>query len=145
MISKYMTEAIKEAEKAYNLNEVPVGCVVVKDGEIISRTHNTTESTSNAANHAEILAIGDACRRLGTKYLDECEMYVTLEPCAMCSGAIINARIKRLYVGIDEPKTGCCGSVVNLFDKLPNKTEIYVGISEDACRQLMKSFFKNKR
>lgn len=145
MISKYMAEALKEAQKAYELNEVPVGCVIVKNGTVISRAHNTAEAASNATNHAEMLAVRDACQKLKCKYLDECEMYVTLEPCAMCAGAIINTRIKRLYIGTDEPKTGCCGSVVNLFDKIPCNTEIYIGISEDKCKQLMKSFFKNKR
>ena len=142
----FMEEAIKEAELANSKDEIPVGCVIVKNGVIVARTHNTCEETKNPLHHAEINAINLACQKLNTKFLNECEMYVTLEPCAMCAGAIINTRIKRLYIGAAEPKTGCCGSAVNLFDgSLAVHTEIYLGIMEDKCRELMKNFFKNKR
>ena len=143
---KYMEDALKEAKIAHSNDEIPVGCVIVKDGIVIAKSHNTCESEKNPLCHAEINAINIASKKLATKFLDECEMYVTLEPCAMCSGAIINSRIKRLYIGAPEPKTGCCGSVTNLFNgKLGNSTEVYLGINEDECKNLMKNFFKSKR
>lgn len=145
MTTNYMEEAIKEAKKAYDSGEVPVGCVIVKNKQIIARAHNMTESTNDATGHAELLAIKSALKAEKKKYLEECEIYVTLEPCAMCAGAIINTRIKRLYIGAPEPKTGCCGSVVNLFSEVSGNTEVYIGMSEDRCKHLLKDFFKSKR
>lgn len=142
----FMEDAIKEAELANSKDEIPVGCVIVKNGIIIAKAHNTCEEGKNPLQHAEINAINLACKKLNSKFLDECEMFVTLEPCAMCAGAIINSRIKRLYIGALEPKTGCCGSAVNLFDgSVPAQTEVYLGILEDKCKELMKNFFKTKR
>ena len=143
---KYMEYALNEAKIADAGDEIPVGCVIVKDGKIIASAHNTVEADENATRHAEINAINLACKALNQKYLNDCEMYVTLEPCAMCAGAVINTRIKRLYIGAQEPKTGCCGSVTDLFNSnLINSTEVYIGICEDECSELMKNFFKNKR
>lgn len=143
---KYMEEAIKEAMEAFREREVPVGCVIVKDGRIIARAHNTTEQHGDATRHAEMNAIRQAVKAVGEKTLDGCEMYVTLEPCAMCAGAVINTRIKRLYVGACEPKSGCCGSALNLFNARLNHTpEIYMGINEEECGNILKNFFKDKR
>ena len=143
---EYMKKALEQAKIAYDADEVPVGCIIVKNNEIIAKARNTTQEENNATCHAEINAINMACDKLGCKTLDDCEMYVTLEPCAMCSGAIINARIKRLYIGAQEPKSGCCGSVYNLFDgKLPWKTEVYMGFCEDESKILLKKFFDSKR
>lgn len=143
---KYMEYAIAEAKTAAENDEIPVGCVIIKDDVVIAKAHNTCEGEKNPLCHAEINAINLALKNLNTKYLDGCEMYVTLEPCAMCSGAIINSRIKRLYIGATEPKTGCCNSVIDLFStELNHTTEVYIGINEDECKELMKNFFKIKR
>lgn len=144
---KHMTQAIAEARKAFDENEVPVGAAIVCNGEIIASNHNTTEQQCDATCHAELNAIKSACKVLSSKYLDECDMYVTVEPCPMCMGAIINSKIKRVYIGAPEPKSGCCGSVINLaktgmFNHTP---EIYHGISEDECKAIMKAFFSDKR
>ena len=109
-----MREALKEAKKALDKEEVPVGAIIVKDGKIISRAHNIKECKKDATCHAEILAIQKACKKLGSWRLLDCEMYVTLEPCPMCAGALIQSRIKKLYIGTDDNKTGACGSVLNL-------------------------------
>ena len=143
---KYMEYALEEAKISFKKDEIPVGCVIVKDGVVIAKAHNTCEEEKNPLCHAEMNAINIALKKLNQKFLDGCEMYVTLEPCAMCSGAIINSRIKRLYIGSPEPKTGCCGSAKNLFDgELANLTEVYIGINEDECKSLMQNFFKFKR
>ena len=143
---KFMKYALEEAKISFEKDEIPVGCVIVKDGVVIAKAHNTCEEEKNPLCHAEMNAINIALKKLNQKFLDECEMYVTLEPCAMCSGAIIHSRIKRLYIGSPEPKTGCCGSTKNLFDgKLANSTEVYIGLNEDECKSLMQNFFKFKR
>ena len=113
---RFMKEALKEASKAYNIEEVPVGAIIVKDGKIISRAHNVKETKKNAIGHAEIMAIDKACKKIGAWRLENCEMYVTLEPCAMCAGALINSRIKKLYIGTQDEKTGACGSKINLLE-----------------------------
>ncbi len=143
----YMTKALDEAKKAYCENEVPVGAVIVQNGKIIASSHNTTEQEKDATCHAEMNVIKSACRALGSKYLDDCDMYVTLEPCPMCAGAIINSKIKRVYIGAPEPKSGCCGSVFNLLESkmFNHNPEIYHGMSEDECKALMKEFFAQKR
>lgn len=143
---KFMELAIEEAKKAFDADEVPVGCIITYKNEIISSAHNLTEFMCNSTRHAEINAIETAIKHLETKDLSECDMYVTLEPCPMCAGAIINTKIKRLYIGAQEPKSGCFGSKVD-FNRLGfNHTpEVYVGINEDECKKLMQSFFKNKR
>lgn len=139
-----MKEALKEAKKAYKKEEVPVGAIIVKDGKIIARAHNIKETKKNAVGHAEILAIQKACKKLKAWRLIDCEMYVTLEPCSMCAGALINSRIKKIYIGTDDPKTGACGSVLNLLEDYPfnHKIEIEKYILKDECEGLLKEFFK---
>ena len=139
---KYMNYALKEAKKAFLEDEVPVGAVIVKDGIIISSAHNTCE-LNNVLCHAEIIAINDALKKLNARYLTDCELYVTLEPCAMCTGAIIHSKIKRIYIGAMDEKEGYCGSKDNLL--INTKTEVYHGICEDECKILLKEFFKQKR
>lgn len=141
-----MIEALRLARTAGEKGEVPVGAVIVKDGEIISVGVNMREEKQNALSHAEIEAINNACKTLGSWRLDGCEMYVTLEPCPMCAGAIINSRIKTLVFGAFDSKVGSADSVINLFDYPYNhKVEVYGGICEDECLTLLKDFFKNLR
>ena len=144
---KFMKEALKEAKKAYNKEEVPVGAVIVKDGEIISRAHNIKESRKDSTCHAEILAIKKACKKLNSWRLIDCEMYVTLEPCSMCAGALINSRIKKIYIGTNDNKTGACGSVLNLLEdyKFNHKVEIKKYILKEECEEILKNFFKELR
>ena len=146
MMMRYMSYALKEAAKAADEGEVPVGCIIIKDGKVIAASHNTVESSHDATCHAEINAIKAACEKTGEKTLADCEMYVTLEPCPMCAGAVISAKIKRIYIGAQEPKSGCFGSVCDFsVMKFNHKPEIYIGINEDECSQVLKNFFKNKR
>ena len=141
-----MKEALKEAKTAALMGEVPVGAVIVKNGEIIARGRNMREEKQNALSHAEIEAINEACNRLKSWRLDDCEMYVTLEPCPMCAGAIINARIKTLIFGAFDQKAGSIDSVVNLCDYPYNhKVEVYGGICEDDCLKVLKDFFEALR
>lgn len=141
---KFMKEALKEAKKALDIEEVPVGAVIVKDGRIIARAHNEKETKKDSTCHAEILAIKKACKKLNAWRLIDCEMYVTLEPCSMCAGALINSRIKKLYIGADDKKTGACGSVLNLLEdyKFNHKIEIEKYILKEDCEHLLKEFFK---
>lgn len=147
MEEKFMREALKEAKKAYDKLEVPVGCVIVKDGKIISRGHNIKETKKDTTKHAEIIAIQKASKKLDAWRLLDCEMYVTLEPCSMCAGAIINSRIKKLYIGALDGKTGAAGSVLNLFTDYPfnHKVEVKTGILETECQKILKDFFKELR
>ena len=146
MNSFFMKEALKEANTAFLEGEVPVGAVIVKDGEIIARGHNMREQKQNALSHAETEAINAACEKLGTWRLDGCELYVTLEPCPMCTGAIINARIDTVVFGAFDSAAGCMDSVINLCDyPLGKKTDIYAGICEDDCKILLQEFFKKLR
>lgn len=146
MNKNYMKEALALAIKAGEEGEVPVGAVIVKDGEIIARGRNMREQKQNALSHAEIEAINSACKELGSWRLDGCELYVTLEPCPMCTGAIINARIKTVIFGAYDLKAGSMDSVVNLCDYPYNhKVEVYGGIMEDECREVLANFFKNLR
>lgn len=143
---KFMEKAIEEAEKAAKIGEVPIGAIIVKNGEIISSGYNKREIRKNALLHAEIEAINNACKKLGSWRLMDCDLYVTLEPCPMCTGAIINSRIKRLIFGAKDEKAGSCGSVINLFELGYNhKPEIISGIMEEKCRTLLSEFFKNLR
>lgn len=144
---KFMKEALKEAQKAYEKLEVPVGCIIVKDGKIIARAHNLKETKYDTTKHAEILAIQKASKKLESWRLLDCEMYVTLEPCSMCAGAIINSRIKKVYVGAADEKTGACGSVLNLFDDYTfnHKVELETGIMKEECEKILKDFFKELR
>lgn len=147
MEEKFMREAIKQAEKAATIGETPVGAVIVQDGKIIARGYNKRETKKNALLHAEIIAIDKACRKLGGWRLPRCDIYVTLEPCPMCSGAIINARIDNVYFGAYDKKSGCCGSTVNLFeDRLFNHNVNTVGgIMEKECAEILSSFFRELR
>ena len=144
---KYMKEAIKEALKAYKKLEVPVGAVIVKDEKIIARAHNVKETKKDTTKHAEILAIQKASKKLETWRLTDCEMYVTLEPCTMCTGAIINSRIKKIYIGTMDEKTGACGSVLNLLEdyKFNHKVEMEKGILKEECKKILQDFFKKLR
>ena len=144
---KFMKEALKEAKKAYKKLEVPVGCVVVKDGKIIARAHNLKELKKDTTNHAEIIAIQKASKKLDAWRLTDCEMYVTLEPCAMCTGALIQSRIKKIYIGAMDEKTGACGSVLNLSHDYTfnHKLEIETGILKEECENILKEFFKTLR
>lgn len=142
----FMKEALKEAKKAYNKKEIPVGAVIVKDGKIIARAHNLTESKKSALAHAEILAINKANKKLKSWRLLDCEMYVTLEPCTMCMGAIILSRIKRIYIGTADEKTGACGSFIDLQkNKYNHLVEVEIGILKEKCEYILKDFFKNLR
>lgn len=144
---KFMKEALKEAKKAYDKLEVPVGAIIVRDRKIIARAHNLKETKKDTTKHAEILAIQKASRKLESWRLLDCEMYVTLEPCSMCAGAIINARIKKLYIGALDEKTGAAGSVFNLFEdyKFNHNVEVEQGIMQDECEKILKDFFKKLR
>lgn len=147
MEEKFMKEALKEAKKAYNKLEVPVGAVIVKDGQIIARAHNLKESKKDTTKHAEILAIQKASKKLDSWRLLDCEMYVTLEPCTMCAGAIIQARVGKLYIGTMDYKTGACGSVLNVLEDYPfnHKVEYETGILKDECENILQEFFKELR
>ena len=147
MEEKFMKEALKEAKKAYDKLEVPVGCVIVKDGKIIARGHNLKETKQDTTKHAEMIAIQKASNKLNSWRLLDCEMYVTLEPCSMCAGAIIQSRIKKIYIGTLDEKTGAAGSVLNLFEDYPfnHKVEVETGILKADCENILKSFFKELR
>ncbi len=144
---KFMKLALKEAKKAFDKEEIPVGVVIVKDDKVIAKAHNLKESKNLATSHAEILAIEKACKKLGAWRLLDCEMYVTLEPCPMCAGALINSRIKKLYIGTDDPKTGACGSKLNLLKDFTfnHDIEIKKDILKEECSQILKDFFKMLR
>ena len=144
---KHMAAAIREARKAEGLNEVPIGCVIVRDGKVIARGYNKRVTDGNVLSHAEISAINKACRKTGDWRLEECELYVTLEPCPMCAGAIVQARIPKVYIGTMNPKAGCAGSVMDLFhnDGLNHKVETEVGVLGDECSGMLKDFFKALR
>ena len=139
-----MKQALKEAQKAYNKLEVPVGAVIVKNGKIISRGYNQKETKYDTTKHAEIIAIQKASKKLKSWRLLDCEMYVTLEPCSMCAGAIINSRIKKVYIGTMDEKTGAAGSRLNLFKdyKFNHNVEVETGILKDECEGILKDFFK---
>ena len=143
----FMKQALKEAEKAYKKLEVPIGAVIVKDGTIIARGYNQKETKKDTTKHAEIIAIQKASKKLGSWRLIDCEMYVTLEPCSMCAGAIINSRIKKIYIGTMDQKTGAVGSVLNLLEdyKFNHKVEIESGIMQKECEKILKDFFKELR
>ncbi|WP_251318900.1 tRNA adenosine(34) deaminase TadA [Flintibacter muris] len=142
----FMAEALCLAREAIGDGDVPVGCVIVKDGEIIGRGRNRREADRDATAHAEVEAIREACARLGSWRLSDCTLYVTLEPCPMCAGAIINARIKEVRYGAREEKSGCCGSVLNLFEERFNHhPRIYQGPLERECEEVLQAFFQSLR
>ena len=147
MLNQFMKEALKEARKASEKLEVPVGCVIVRNGKIIARAHNQKETKKDTTKHAEIIAIQKASKKIEAWRLLDCEMYVTLEPCPMCAGAIIQSRIKKIYIGAMDEKTGACGSVLNLLQNYPfnHKVEIETGIQKEECEKELKEFFKKLR
>lgn len=144
---KYMKEAIKQAKKAYKIGEVPIGCVVVYQDNIIGRGYNRRNTDKNTLAHAEITAINRASKKMGDWRLEECTLYVTLEPCQMCSGAVVQARISKVVMGSMNPKAGCAGSVLNLLQmqEFNHRVEIEKGILEEECSQLLSTFFKELR
>ena len=142
----YMLQALALARQAMDEGEVPVGCVVVRDGEIVGRGRNRRERAKTALGHAEIEAIAQACETLGGWRLSGTALYVTLEPCPMCAGAIINARVPALYYGARDEKAGCCASVLNLFEEPFNhRPRIYAGLLEEECAALLREFFRSLR
>lgn len=143
MQRKFMIRALELAKKAASLGEIPVGAVVVRNGEIIGEGCNMRENKKSALSHAETEAIYNACRKIGDWRLEGCSIYVTLEPCCMCAGAIINARISEVVFGAYDLKAGCMDSVINLTSPLDFKGEVYGGIMEDECKKLLVDFFKS--
>ena len=142
----YMSKALEEAKKAYKKGEIPVGTIIVKDGKIISRAHNQKEEKKDPTKHAEISAILKACKKIDAWRLEGAEMYVTLEPCMMCAGAIVQSRLKKVYIGAPNKKLGYCGSVINLLDQNNEfKVESEFGILEDECSKILKDFLKELR
>ena len=144
---KYMKEALKQAKKAYEKGEIPVGAIIVKEHKIIARAYNEKEYKLDTTKHAEILAIQKASKKLKAWRLQDCDMYVTLEPCSMCAGALIQARIRKLYIGTMDKKTGACGSVLNLLEDYTfnHKVEVERGILQKDCESILKNFFKEIR
>ena len=144
---KYMNMAIRQAKKVEQIDEAPIGCVIVYNDKVIARGYNRRNIDKNTLSHAELNAIKKASKKLGDWRLDDCEMYVTLEPCQMCAGAIVQSRIKKVYIGCMNPKAGCAGSVLNLLqvEKFNHQVEIYRGILEEQCSEMLKTFFKDLR
>lgn len=147
MHEEYMKAAIDEARKAYAIGEVPVGAVIVKNNEIIARGHNLRETVKKATAHAEIIAMDEACLSLNGWRLFDCDLYVTLEPCPMCAGALVNARIDKVIFGAYDHKRGACGSVYNIVDdpKMNHRLDVVGGVCEKECIELLQAFFKEKR
>ena len=144
---KFMKEALRQAKKAYKLDETPIGCVIVHEGKIIARGYNRRNTDKSPLAHAEITAIRKASRKLGDWRLEECTLYVTLEPCQMCAGAIVQARIARVVVGCMNPKAGCAGSVLNLLNmpEFNHQVQLETGVLEEECGSLLSSFFRRLR
>ena len=144
---KYMREAIRQAKKAYALGEVPIGCVIEYDGKIIGRGYNRRTIDKNTLAHAELMAIKKASKKMGDWRLEDCTMYVTLEPCQMCSGAIVQSRMKKVVIGCMNPKAGCAGSILNLLqmEAFNHQVELEIGVLGDECSQMMKQFFRELR
>lgn len=143
----FMKQALKLAKKAYDQHEVPVGCVIVQNGKIIARSYNQRHTTKNSLDHAELIAIKKASKKLNQWILDDCEMYVTLEPCLMCAGAILQSRIKRLIYATSEPKFGSCGSVINVIENKTFNHQVLLtrDVLEEESKTLLKTFFKEIR
>lgn len=144
---KFMREAIRQAKKAYALEEVPIGCVIVHEGKIIARGYNRRNTDKNTLSHAEIIAIRKAAKKLGDWRLEECTMYITLEPCQMCAGAMMQARLTHAVIGSMNPKAGCAGSVLNILemDGFNHKVQVERGVLEEECSQMLSQFFKELR
>ena len=144
---KWMRQAIKQAKKAEKLEEVPIGCVIVHNDKIIARGYNRRNTDHTSLAHAEMMAIKKACKKIGDWRLEECTLYVTLEPCQMCAGAIVQSRVKRVVIGAMNKKAGCAGSIFNLLeeDRFNHKAEVTRGILEDECAEMMSVFFRGLR
>lgn len=144
---KYMREAIKQAKKAYALGEVPIGCVIVYEDKIIGRGYNRRTIDKNTLAHAEMMAIKKASKKMDDWRLEDCTMYVTLEPCQMCSGAIVQSRMKKVVIGCMNPKAGCAGSILNLLqmEEFNHQVELEIGVLGEECSAMMKQFFKELR
>ena len=144
---KYMKEALKEARKAELIDEVPIGCVIVKDDKIIARGHNQRETNQSPIGHAEIIAINKASKKLKSWRLEGCDIYVTLEPCIMCSGAIIQSRISKVYYGASDPKGGALGSSINVLEakNINHHPEVISGVMQEECSKIITNYFKAKR
>ena len=144
---RFMKEAIRQARKAYLLEEVPIGCVIVHDGKLIARGYNRRNTDKNTLSHAELIAIRKAAKKLGDWRLEECTMYVTLEPCQMCAGAMMQARLTEAVIGCMNPKAGCAGSVLNILemDGFNHKVQVTRGVLEEECSQMMSQFFRELR
>lgn len=144
---RYMREAIRQAKKAYALDEVPIGCVIVREEKIIARGYNRRNTDKNTLAHAELTAIKKAAKKCGDWRLEDCTMYITLEPCPMCAGAIVQSRMKRVVIAAMNPKAGCAGSVLNLLQMpgLNHRVEIEKGLLEEECSSLLSSFFQELR
>ena len=147
LTEKYMKEALRQAQKAYALGEVPIGCVIVHDGKIIGRGYNRRNTDKNTLAHAEITAIRRASKVMGDWRLEDCTLYVTLEPCQMCAGAIVQARIPQVVMGCMNPKAGCAGSILNILDmpQFNHQVQITGGILEKECSDMLKRFFTELR
>lgn len=146
MKEKFMNEALKEAKKAYNKLEVPIGAVIVKDGKIIAKAHNQKEDKQDTTMHAEIIAIKKASRKINNWRLNDCELYVTLEPCPMCAGAIVNSRFKKIYIGTMDEKNGACGSVSNILEEYKQNFKVELEtLNHESCKKILKDFFKELR
>ncbi len=147
MEEKFMKQALIEARKAYVKDEVPIGAVIVKDGKVIARGHNTRQQTQNAVNHAEMIAIQKACKKVGSWRLCDCDLYVTLEPCPMCAGACINSRLNAVYFGAYDAKAGCAGTLYNLpeDERFNHRLKVEGGILQQECVKILSDFFKQKR
>ena len=146
-MEEYMKEALRLAKIAYKKDEVPVGAVIIKDNKIIAKAYNRRQKSQDATLHAEVIAIKKACKKLHTFRLNDCTLFVTLEPCVMCSGAIINARVGTVVFGAYDPKYGCCGSIYNLPEdnRFNHRAKVIGGVMKDECRELLTQFFESKR
>lgn len=144
---RYMRQALKLAKKASDMGEVPIGCVIVYNDQVIGRGYNRRTTDGNVLAHAEIAAINKACKKMGDWRLEDCTLYVTLEPCQMCAGAIVQARIKKVVIGCMNPKAGCAGSILNILQmkEFNHQVEIEKGVLEEECSQILKVFFKDLR
>ncbi|MSS64957.1 nucleoside deaminase [Lachnospiraceae bacterium WCA-693-APC-MOT-I] len=143
----YMKEAIRQAKKAYKIKEVPIGCVIVQGDKIIARGYNKRNTKKNTLAHAELLAINKASKAIGDWRLEDCTMYITLEPCQMCAGAIVQSRMKRVVIGSMNPKAGCAGSIINLLEmkEFNHQVELEIGVLEKECTELLQQFFRELR
>lgn len=144
---KYMKEAIRQAKKAEDIGDVPIGCVIVSDGKIIARGYNHRNKNKTVLAHAELLAMSKACRKTGDWRLENCTMYITLEPCQMCAGAIVQARVSRVVIGSMNPKAGCGGSVLNLLEmkEFNHQVDVTRGVLEEECSEMLSAFFQKLR